>query len=145
MNEPEYTLRAYARFLRRAGVRGLDLCWLWRGGLCNGYGTFHYKDEVAAHRASWALHHGPIPKGLFVLHSCDNKRCVNPSHLHLGTHADNMLEWQERGDYLAAHPKRGPYSEAERAKRWPHLYGSRPTVTLLGSVTRPWTLSPREA
>lgn len=122
MKEPEYTLKAYARFLRRARVRGLEWCWLWRSAKGNQYGSFSYGAESLAHRASWALHHGPIPPGLLVLHSCDNKRCVNPSHLHLGTHGQNMAEWNERGDVPGAHPLRGPMTPEARAKRWPHLY-----------------------
>jgi hypothetical protein len=45
-----------------------------------------------AHRASWMIHKGPIPKGMFVCHTCDNKRCSNPDHLFLGTCKDNNLD-----------------------------------------------------
>jgi hypothetical protein len=50
-----------------------------------------------AHRAAWEAAHGEIPSGLFVLHSCDNRRCVNVEHLRLGTHADNMSDRNQRG------------------------------------------------
>lgn len=50
-----------------------------------------------AHRYAWEQANGPIPDGLFVLHSCDNRRCVNVEHLRLGTHTDNMRDASQRG------------------------------------------------
>lgn len=70
-------------------------CWVWTKG-CNdkGYGVFgvwHAK-SVLAHRVSWIIAHGSIPRGIFVLHHCDNPPCVRPSHLYLGTHEDNARD-----------------------------------------------------
>ena len=66
-------------------------CWHWKGGKdWDRYGIF--SSSIKAHRFSYKLHNGEIPKGLSVLHSCDNPSCVNPEHLFLGTHRDNMKD-----------------------------------------------------
>lgn len=87
------------RFL--AKVEKTDGCWNWTAGRDHsgkGYGSFHYGGKVVgAHQFSFELHHGPIPVGLCVLHSCDNKICVRPDHLHSGTHKKNMEEAVQRG------------------------------------------------
>ena len=63
-----------------------------------GYGTFRGKSEKQrAHRVAYELYNGPIPKGLLVLHKCDNPSCVNPVHLFLGTQADNMKDMCDKG------------------------------------------------
>lgn len=78
-------------------------CWNWTGCIRkNGYGKFgvgaHKVDF--AHRVSYTLFKGPIPEGMCVLHSCDNRRCVNPNHLFLGTHQDNMDDMEKKGRKL---------------------------------------------
>ena len=77
-------------------IRKSGACWEWigPGDKSMGYGTCSDYQEPSrkAHRLSWVLHHGAIPAELFVLHSCDNRICVNPSHLWLGTQKDNQQD-----------------------------------------------------
>ena len=70
-------------------------CWIWIAGkYSTGYGQH---GNYRAHRYSWNLYYGEIPVGVFVLHRCDNPACVNPKHLFLGTHQDNMDDMIEKG------------------------------------------------
>lgn len=79
-------------YVKRAGEND---CWEWVGGLnSDGYGLYR---NHKAHRFAYSVAHGEIPHGLFVLHSCDNRRCVNPAHLRVGTHTDNMRDMYARG------------------------------------------------
>lgn len=75
-------------------------CWLWSGNLTpNGYGqmsTFGGR-KLSAHVESYVIHKGHIPAGMFVLHSCDVRSCVNPAHLSIGTRADNMRDMARKG------------------------------------------------
>jgi hypothetical protein len=69
-------------------------CWEWTGCLeIAGYGKLRVNGKnIKAHRFSYQLHKGEIPDGMFILHSCDNPKCIRPDHLSIGTHAENMRD-----------------------------------------------------
>lgn len=96
------------RFWQRVDKSG-D-CWTWLGGASgSGYGSFAMnKKNVLAHRAAWILTHGPINDDLCALHRCDNRKCVNPSHLFLGTRTDNAADRDAKGRNVPPRGERNP-------------------------------------
>lgn len=78
----------------------LGICWEWTGYKDpHGYGRMSSQrgqPNLLAHRVSWEIHYGKIPKGLDCLHRCDNPSCTNPQHLFLGTHLDNMRDMDKK-------------------------------------------------
>lgn len=103
---PSMEARFWSKVIRSADEDG---CWLWTGACYkkDGYGAF---DNHKAHRVAWELTYGPIPDGLLVCHHCDNRACVRPDHLFLGTQADNIHDCMAKGRFLTGD------------KAFPHLH-----------------------
>jgi hypothetical protein len=97
INQPKQFLQD--RFWEKVDRRGPDECWEWqrvRKGYS--YGTLKMGDtHILAHRISYEWHFGPIPDGMHVCHHCDNPPCVNPAHLFLGSHSENMKDMYRKG------------------------------------------------
>lgn len=113
------------RFFKK--VHKTDSCWNWTASLrgASGYGAFKINRKVIdAHRFSYQFHKGDIPDGMWVCHKCDNRKCVNPDHLFLGSPKDNWLDGFQKGrikivggidvEKLKKHPSKGAYARGCR-------------------------------
>src|ERR1700761_1091810 len=90
-------IEALTRLHSKCDKNGIGGCWNWTSTFFSGkdlpYGQFWLNGKITgAHRASYALSVGEIPEGMHVLHRCNNSKCINPSHLYLGDHAQNMRD-----------------------------------------------------
>lgn len=75
-----------------------ESCWIFNGSKIRGYGQFRFEGKTQlAHRVSYKIHRGIIPKGLELCHKCDVRDCVNPDHLFIGTRSDNMKDCVKKG------------------------------------------------
>lgn len=118
-------LSAEKRFWAR--VQKTETCWLFNSSTVGiGHATISVFGERLAHRVSWIIHFGPIPKGdgfhgTCVRHKCDVPSCVNPEHLELGTHQDNMRDMMQRGRAPTKEAKRAiaiKWTQHRRGERW---------------------------
>lgn len=94
-----YHLSTEERFWSSVNKKGDNECWEWKGNLeRNGYGVFNsIQSHFKAHRCAWEFVNGRIPDGLYICHKCDNRKCVNPSHLFIGTQGDNLRDMVSKG------------------------------------------------
>lgn len=111
----EMLQRYWSKVLKTEG------CWIWTASKTKaGYGQIQIRAlshmPIHAHRMAWELRNGPIPKGMHVLHRCDNPSCVNPDHLFLGTQSDNNRDRLEKGRTASGdqngartHPEKNPF------------------------------------
>lgn len=98
-----------------------DYCWEWQACRVSGYGNYRYEGRMQkAHRISWLLSFGPIPLDMCVLHRCDNRSCVRPDHLFLGTVDDNNKDrankGRSKGTFVSGHCH--PASLRRGEKHW---------------------------
>jgi hypothetical protein len=113
------------KFWSRVNKNGPNGCWEWTRSTVRGYGQLRVSNKYfRAHRYSWFIHNGEIPLGLCVCHHCDNPKCVNPSHLFLGTVKDNADDCVKKGrnkpprgdsHYFRRQPEKVPIGEMHHA------------------------------
>jgi hypothetical protein len=125
----KWTKERDARFWDKVYIEEDEDCWLWFAAITSsGYGAFSYSKGklISAHKVSWAIHKNNdtlSPRNLQIMHLCDNKVCVNPQHLAMGTARQNNLDAFKRGlntpiNKIVGRPSKNPYCKHghERSK-----------------------------
>ena len=101
MNQPDVSITKMQNRIEKWSIpEPMTGCWYWIGSIGNsGYGKtrFDHSNDFSAHRISYLAFRGVIPEGMCVLHRCDVRLCVNPSHLFLGTKKDNSRDMVAKG------------------------------------------------
>lgn len=120
------TERNIRNFWAKVQKRGPEECWPWVGAKGpQGYGFFGMTGRlITAHRASYLLNNGSVPKEMCVLHRCDNPNCVNPEHLFAGTHRDNIDDKMLKGRQSKGEKNR-PHNPATGARNGARKYPER--------------------
>lgn len=93
----------HERFFKKISKNQVTGCWDWTACIRSkfGYGGMRFQGKLQdAHRVSWQIHFGPIPDGMYVLHTCDRPICVNPDHLYLGSPRDNVMDAINKGRFV---------------------------------------------
>lgn len=108
-------------------------CWIWMSGLTTtGYGSFTIDNKSAkAHRVAYQIYVGPVPRGMHVLHRCDNRKCVNPHHLFLGTNQTNIDDKVSKGRQLKGERCRFTKLTADQVKEVFQLFTNGLTKTAI--------------
>ena len=141
----EYFERSVERFWSKVNRCGPDECWLWQGTIAlpnkcgQQYGNFGVFDgktvNYRAHRFAWMLANGQIPADMVIMHTCDVPLCVNPSHLKLGTQADNVADRDIKGR-TARGERQGTSKLTEMQARFIKR-SSKPTQSLANRFDKP--------
>jgi len=131
------------RLMEFVSVNDENGCWEWDGTIRTGYGRF-YKDGKmqTAHRVSYEIHVGST-EGLLVLHKCDNKSCVNPEHLFLGTQKDNVRDMVRKNRHKVLKGSDNPNAKLDmsKARKIRDLYADGDTS--YAKLAREFNVSPK--